>query len=342
MDVEPVVRSVCYFTSSPDARTAHRLDQMCARLESEGIAVQTRRILAPASMSEFAGLAQRDDIYPSVGRVSLASFESQRELFAAIPKMSCHLDLTDEEPRPEHVDALFWLLRECPEKTFYFSYSFLTPPSSPYFPASVYAQDGFSIGLQPTNLAADCDTPEAWFGNMRGAWERIALLVGREPDFIGIDSSVAPLGSDAGSLVDFVVRLYGSFQRSILTDFYLWLTAFLKAANPAPAGLCGLMLPCLEDTTLAQEYEAGRFDLPTNLLLSLNSGLGIDTYPIGIDESPDTVLDLLRLVRGLSLKHAKTLSVRFVSDGRAAVGDMTDFRNEYLSDVTVRSLLPER
>jgi uncharacterized protein (UPF0210 family) len=177
-----------------------------------------------------------------------------------------------------------------------------------------------------------------WFERMRQAWNFLLELVGTEPDFLGIDSSVAPLGYGDGSLVAFVRRLHGSFRRSVLTDFYLRLTHFVKTANPRPIGLCGLMLPCLEDFPLAEEYQNGNFDLPTNLFLSLHSGLGVDTYPLGINENPQAVLDTLRLVRGLSLKHNKPLSVRFVSDGQALIGDHTHFNNNYLKDVVVRPL----
>lgn len=55
-----------------------------------------------------------------------------------------------------------------------------------------------------------------------------------------------------------------------------------------------------------------------NIYLSLHSGVGIDTYPIGIDEKP--------------------LSARFVSDGKAKIGEETDFKNKYLKDVLIKPL----
>ena len=98
------------------------------------------------------------------------------------------------------------------------------------------------------------------------------------------------------------------------------------------------MLPCLEDFELAEEYRQGNFTIERNIYLSLHSGLGIDTYPIGIDEAPERVFEILCLLQGLSQKYNKPLSARFVSDGRAKIGDMTDFKNQYLKDVVVRSL----
>src|SRR3990172_923395 len=98
------------------------------------------------------------------------------------------------------------------------------------------------------------------------------------------------------------------------------------------------MLPCLEDFELAEEYENGNFSIERNVFLSLHSGLGIDTYPIGIDEKSQRVADILKLVQGLSNKYQKPLSARFVSDGKAKIGGKTDFGNQYLKDVVINPL----
>ena len=98
------------------------------------------------------------------------------------------------------------------------------------------------------------------------------------------------------------------------------------------------MFPCLEDFELAEEFEKGNFPLERNIYLSLHSGLGIDTYPIGIDENRRRVMEILKLIKGLSIKYQKPLSVRFVSDGKAKIGVITDFKNQFLKDVAVRKL----
>ena len=103
-------------------------------------------------------------------------------------------------------------------------------------------------------------------------------------------------------------------------------------------GLCGLMLPCLEDFELATEYEAGHFSIERNLFLALHSGLGIDTYPIGIDEKPERILAVLNLLQKLAAKYNKPLSARMVSDGQAKIGEKSNFKNQYLKDVIIRPL----
>lgn len=47
---------------------------------------------------------------------------------------------------------------------------------------------------------------------------------------------------------------------------------------------------------------------------------------------------ILRLTQQLSNKYKKPLSVRFVSDGQAKIGEKTAFKNQYLKDVTVCEL----
>ena len=80
------------------------------------------------------------------------------------------------------------------------------------------------------------------------------------------------------------------------------------------------MFPALEDFELSDEYEKGNFTIERNIYLSLHSGLGIDTYPIGIDEKPERILEILKLLQALSNKYKKSLSARFVSDGKAKSG----------------------
>jgi len=116
------------------------------------------------------------------------------------------------------------------------------------------------------------------------------------------------------------------------------ITTFIKKKNPNPVGLCGLMFPCLEDFELADEYEKGNFSVERNIFLSLHSGLGIDTYPIGIDEDVKKVTNILKTVQGLSNKYKKPLSVRFISDGNSKIGEKTNFKNEYLKDVILKKL----
>jgi uncharacterized protein (UPF0210 family) len=251
---------------------------------------------------------------------------------------SFNYNLTNENIVLEDVGVLFEAIKTCPSKTFAFTYTFNNPDNSPYFPSGNCGREGFAVGLQPTDLSENCRSIEEWLGEMKRVWQEIVELFKDESDFLGIDSSIAPLFGGKSSLVNFIKRLGMNFSGSTTTDTYIKITKFIKSENPKPIGLCGLMFPCLEDFDLADEYKKGNFSIERNVYLSLHSGLGIDTYPIGIDEKPERVLEILKLIQGLSNKYQKSLSTRLVSDGKAKIGEKSDFKNQYLKDVTVKSL----
>lgn len=169
-----------------------------------------------------------------------------------------------------------------------------------------------------------------------------------QPDFLGIDTSIAPLGdaSLCATLVHLArvesipVRDDDALGAIVTSPLLQQLTSFLKSDESAPkrVGLCGLMLPALEDTQLAAAYARGQFTIERNMFASLHCGLGIDTYPIGVDESPERIRNVLETVHRLAVRYRKPLAVRFVSDGIAKVGEMTDFQNAFLQDAVIRPL----
>jgi len=98
------------------------------------------------------------------------------------------------------------------------------------------------------------------------------------------------------------------------------------------------MFPCVEDFSLAEAYEENEFSIERNIFLSLHSGLGIDVYPIGINEKKERVIELLSLVKGLSEKYDKPLAARFVSDGKAKLERKLILKIRYLKDVVINPL----
>lgn len=337
---DKIVRTVCAFSEAADPGVVERLKVLARRLEAADYVVQTRRLCTTLKDIERLEQAVHDpDLVLSIGTLNMAEARQLLRRFYAAGDVSFNIDLTHETLGTQHTAILFDIIHNQPAKTFNFTYVFNNPGSSPFFPSATYHRDGFAIGLQPTNLAQGCRSLHEWLQRMQAAWEEIHTLFHHDPDFLGIDASVAPLFAGAGSLVHFIKRLGLSLAHSVLTDIYLTVTHHLTQYNPKPVGLCGLMFPCLEDFELAEEYDNGQFSIERNLYLSLHSGLGIDTYPLGVDERPETVLDVLRVVQGLARKYGKPLSVRFVSDGKARIGERTDFGNPYLQDVTVRPLM---
>jgi len=333
-----IIRSICYFTNTLEAGILDRIETIAERLAGAGFEIQTRRICSTEiSIKEIDSAFQDSSLYLSVGTLSRETAHDQFNDFLNARNVAFNLNLSSGVD-PQDPQFLFNIMKKRPDKTFSFAYTFNNAPSSPYFPSAHYLKNGFAVGLQPTDLSEGCESLDEWLQNMKTVWTEIADIFLQDSDFIGLDSSIAPLFTGKSSLIYFIKKLYNSFSETVTQDLYLRITNFIKHENPKPIGLCGLMFPCLEDFELADEYEKENFSIERNIYLSLHSGLGIDTYPIGIDESPNRVLEILCLLQGLSQKYAKPLSARFISDGTAKIGEKTDLKNQYLKDVVVRPL----
>lgn len=339
MNNQKIVRTVCAFTNNPSNETVARLNAVVAILENNGYMVQTKRVCSTLqNLPSLLELSSNGIEYISVGAISLLEAQNLLPEFYNNKALTCNVELANEDIGLEHVALLQNVIQSNASKTFNFTYTFNNAASSPYFPSARYETDGFAIGLQPTDLSAGCNTLEEWLEKLKTTWQELADLFAAESDFLGIDSSIAPLLEGNSSFVNFVKRLGITFEQSVTTNMYTTITKFIKEQNPKPVGLCGMMLPCTEDFELTVEYEQGNFSIERNIFLSLHSGLGIDTYPIGVNEVPERVLQILKLMQALSNKYAKPLSARFVSDGKANIGEQTDFQNQYLQDCVVRAL----
>ena len=272
-----------------------------------------------------------------IGTISFEEALTIKQLFYD-SRISMNINLTTDPITMNHVEFIFDLINNAPEKMFDFAYVFNNADNSPFFPAANYNRKGYSIGLQSPNLANNVSSLDEWLNRKKSVWGEINQILKDDDDFLGIDASTAPLYRGDGSLIRFIENLGYNFIESTTTDVWTRITNFINDENLNPIGLNGLMLPCLEDFELADEYEKGNFSIERNIFLSLQSGLGIDTYPIGIDESPKRVLNILKTIQSLSNKYDKPLSVRFVSDGKAKIGNRTSFKNKYLKDVIIRKL----
>lgn len=338
MQNNKIIRSICYFTDTLDAGIVEKIENIARKLSGSGYEIQTRRICSIGiTIKEIDSAFDDPSLYLSVGRLDRESARDQFNDFLIAQNVAFNLDLSSDVDS-EDPQFLFNVIKERPDKTFSFTYTFNNAPSSPYFPSATYQKNGFAIGLQPTDLSEGCASLDEWLQKLKTVWTEIVDIFRQESDFLGIDSSIAPLFTGKSSLIHFIKKLYNSLSRSVTQDIYLQITDYIKRYNPKPIGLCGIMFPCLEDFELAEEYEQGNFSIERNIYLSLHSGLGVDTYPVGLDESPKRIFEILCLLQGLSKKYNKPLSARFISDGSAKIGEITDLKNQYLKDVVVRPL----
>jgi hypothetical protein len=337
--MEKILRSICVFAEKASTKEIALLDSLAHLFHDHQFSTQTQRIcLSMYQQALDEKELAKTGILIGFGSQSWQTFQNYLPHFITTKDKNITLDLTHEDITLQHIEPLFQIIENNAKNTFTFSFGFNLPPSSPFFPSALFGKKGFSIGLQATDLSDGCSSLEQWFAAMKRTWDEIDALARPVEGYLGIDSSVAPLFSGKSSFVNFIKRLGLDFSHSVIMDVYTRTAAFIKKENPRPVGLCGLMFPCLEDFELAEEYENGNFTIERNLFLSLHSGLGIDVYPIGIDQDRHTVVGIARLVQQLSNKYQKPLAIRFVSDGKARIGETSNFANQYLKDVVIRAL----
>ena len=339
MDQLKIIRAVCLFSDRASEAATSTLERLSLALSSRGFTVQTQRLCSPDIPGVFS-LDQGTDkpILFSIGTLDLGTAHAILPKFLAAKHIDFNVDLTSEDIGAAHTALLTNIIQKNAAKTFSFTYTFNNAPSTPYFPSANYERNGFAVGLQPTDLSEGCNTIEEWLDRMRAVWFEIDTICLLEEGFLGIDTSIAPLFAGRGSFIDFIRRTGRDFSKSVTTDVYMKISRFINEKYPKKVGLCGLMFACLEDFELAAEYEQGNFPIERNAFLSLHSGLGVDSYPIGVDELSERIAEVLTLCQGLSNKYKKPLSARFVSDGKAKIGQLTHFGIPYLKNVVIRPL----
>src|SRR5690606_28108554 len=133
--------------------------------------VQTIRIATNNADFESLRAALGDEeIRISLGSLSLEQVQNLLNRYHESHNVNFNIELADTEVTPEHVDVLVEIIRNNPTNTFNFTYLFNGVPT-PYFPSAMYQENGFAIGLQPTDLAENCDSLDGWFKIMKETWE---------------------------------------------------------------------------------------------------------------------------------------------------------------------------
>lgn len=222
------------------------------------------------------------------------------------------------------------------------------PPHVPFFPASYYLEDTrnsggpeFGLALEAADLAVTAFEGARSHEEARG--NLLALLsdeggmiaetcVGFGANagytFTGLDISMAPFPSldrSIGHALELVAggRLGGpgtlaaaAFITSVLKD--------ARALLPT-VGYSGLMLPVLEDQTLADRAGEGLVTLDTLLLMSAVCGLGLDTIPLAGDISLKQLELIILDMATLAVRLDKPLTARLLPVPGKAAGDPAEW-----------------
>ena len=223
------------------------------------------------------------------------------------------------------------------------------PPLSPFFPVAYHdgGDPAFAIATEAAPVAVDAirraqNLDEARVNLVQAikdagwAIARIAEELASEFHFrfAGIDFSLAPYPHESASIGAAIEKLTGTKFGEHGTLFAVgFLTDCINRANFPRTGFSGVMLPVLEDSTLAKR--STQYTLDSLLLYSTVCGTGLDTIPLAGDTSEDQIAAIILDLATLAVKLNKPLTARLMPVPGLRAGDMTKFNFEYFANARV-------
>jgi uncharacterized protein (UPF0210 family) len=157
----------------------------------------------------------------------------------------------------------------------------------------------------------------------------------------GIDLSPAPLPTprndvSIGAALESFTRQRAGASGTMTAAALI--TAALRDIPVKHAGYSGLMLPVLEDSTLARRWSEGALTLDSLLAYSAVCGTGLDTIPLPGDVSEDQLARIIGDMASLSVKWRKPLSARLLPVKGKKAGEKSAFDDPYLVNATLQPL----
>jgi uncharacterized protein len=235
---------------------------------------------------------------------------------------------------------------------FSFAATALVPPLTPFYPGSYHTGQGheFAVALQSANVVAEAlgsshnpaaaqKALETALGDHARAIENIAGNIEKQTGwkYAGLDLSPAPLKdvSIGAAIEGFTGAKFGS--SGTLTAAAL-ITAALRVIPVKHAGYSGLMLPILEDSTLAERWSEKTFTVDQVLAYSAVCGTGVDVIPLPGDISVEQLERIIGDMATLAVKLQKPLSARLLPVAGKKAGDRTEFQDPFLVDAILQPL----
>jgi len=223
---------------------------------------------------------------------------------------------------------------------------------SPFFPAAYHDanadQPAFAIATEAADLAVDAfsqaKTLEIGRQTLIADIEKHGKQLSKvaqslDCKFGGIDFSLGPFPAEARSLGTAFERmgvprvgLHGSLAAAAI------LTEAIDRANFPHTGFSGLMMPVLEDATLAKRAADGPLSVKDVLLYSAVCGTGLDTIPLPGDTTVDQIIPLLLDLSALALRLDKPLTARLMPVPNKKAGDPTTFDFGFFANSKVMTL----
>lgn len=228
------------------------------------------------------------------------------------------------------------------------------PAGSPFFPAAYHRgeQPAFALATQAADLAVTafneansleeaCDHLVRLVESHAHALTEVAHAVEGSAGvkFAGIDFSLAPFPTAQLSLGTALERLgvptlgsHGSLAATAILANTIDRARFMRA------GFSGIMLPVLEDATLARRAAEGALGVVELLLYSAVCGTGLDTIPLPGDTSVEDLSAVLLDLAALALRLDKPLTARLMPIPGKFAGDPTGFEFAFFANSRVLPL----
>jgi uncharacterized protein len=224
-------------------------------------------------------------------------------------------------------------------------------PWAPFFPAAYHEGKSptFALALEAADLAVDVFQQAK---TLRGARAKLieviqdhAQLLEEKGEYLastyhfefkGLDFTPAPFPGQHTSL-GHALELLGvpalGLSGSLAAATFL--TDTLDRAKYKRTGFNGLMLPLLEDSTLAKRGAEGVLNITDLLMYSAVCGTGLDTLPLPGDTTAEQLQGILLDLAALALRLNKPLTARLMPIPGKKAGDPTGFDFEYFANSKV-------
>jgi len=311
------------------------------------------------------GLADQNHVRLSIGSAYLAGNDgdAQADLLAAVFENTKNIfgSLTvtnDAGINWPAVNAAARLIKKLSQTTdhsegnFHFAANASVPPYSPFFPGAYHTGAGhqFAIGLASAGLltTAAQNAPDLAaarrkivdaFYNAAFDVEDAALRVDREQGWIYLGLDLSPASSPGASIGAAIESISKQPLGSSGTMTAIGvITSALKDIGARRTGYSGVMLPVLEDPTLADRWNQGRLSLDQLLSYSAVCATGLDTIPLPGDITVEELARVIGDVATLSVKWNKPLSARLLPVKEKHAGEMTEFTDPFLINGLIRPL----
>jgi uncharacterized protein (UPF0210 family) len=226
-------------------------------------------------------------------------------------------------------------------------------PFAPFFPAAYQSgsKPGFSLAIECADIALNTFSRAISLSAARASLLKtledyarvltgIADGLAQQFDVIfhGIDYSLAPfpqawcsLGSAIERMGPPSIGMHGSLAAAA------YIADTLDRGKWKRAGFNGLMLPVLEDSTLA-ERTASSLTIKDLLLFSAVCGTGLDTVPLPGCTTVDQIYALLLDVAALAVRLGKPLTARLMPIPGKEANETTEFKFSYFANGKVMPL----